>query len=90
MMKVRKKPVEVEAVLWDGMNFLEVKDFVGEKLQYNIICESEWGVPEYIMKIDTLEGLMRVSKGDYIIKGINGEFYLCKPDIFHKTYEILD
>lgn len=94
MMKVRKKPVEVEAVCWDGMNLLEVKNFVGEKLQYDIICESEWkigkGVPQYIMKIDTLEGLMRVSKGDYIIKGINGEFYPCKPDIFHKTYEILD
>lgn len=42
------------------------------------------------MKIDTLEGSLQVSKGDYIIKGVNGEFYPCKPDIFHKTYEILD
>lgn len=93
MMKVRKKPVEVEAVLWDGMNLLEVKDFVREKLQYDI-CDSArkagMGVPKTTMQINTLEGAMQVSKGDYIIKGVNGEFYPCKPDIFHKTYEILD
>lgn len=88
-MKARKKPVEVEIVRWDGMNLLEVKDFVGEKLQYDI-HDLAWKVPKYSMQIDTLEGAMQVSKGDYIIKGINSEFYPCKPDIFHKTYEILD
>lgn len=93
VMKARKKPVEVEAILWDGMNLLEVKNFVGEKLQYDIY-DLAWevgrGVPKITMQIDTLEGSMQVSKGDYIIKGVNGEFYPCKPDIFHKTYEILD
>lgn len=39
------------------------------------------------LKIETLEGIMKVSVGDYIIKGVNGEFYPCKPDIFEKTYE---
>lgn len=39
------------------------------------------------LKIHTLEGEMTASVGDYIIKGVNGEFYPCKPDIFHKTYE---
>lgn len=39
--------------------------------------------------IDTLEGTMRVDYGDYIIKGVQGEFYPCKPDIFHETYENL-
>lgn len=41
----------------------------------------------YIITIFTLEGAMRASIGDYIIKGVNGEFYPCKPDIFEKTYE---
>ena len=41
------------------------------------------------MKIKTLEGDMVITKGDYIIKGVNGEFYPCKPDIFEKTYEII-
>ena len=93
VMKARKKPVEVEKILWDGMNLLEVKNFVGEKLQYDIYdlaWEVGMGVPKITMQIDTLEGSMQVSKGDYIIKGVNGEFYPCKPDIFHKTYEILD
>ena len=75
------------------MNLLEVKNFVGEKLQYDIYdlaWEVGMGVPKITMQIDTLEGFMQVSKGDYIIKGVNGEFYPCKPDIFHKTYEILD
>lgn len=40
-----------------------------------------------IVKIPTLEGTMEASIGDYIIKGVNGEFYPCKPDIFNKTYE---
>lgn len=39
------------------------------------------------LKIETLEGIMKASVGDYIIKGVNGEFYPCKPDIFEKTYE---
>ena len=93
VMKARKKPVEVETILWDGMNLLEVKNFVGEKLQYDIYdlaWEVGMGVPKVTMQIDTLEGSMQVSKGDYIIKGVNGEFYPCKPDIFHKTYDILN
>lgn len=93
VMEARKKPVEVEVILWDGMNLLEVKNFVGEKLQYDnydLAWEVGMGVPKITMQIDTLEGSMQVSKGDYIIKGVNGEFYPCKPDIFHKTYEILD
>ena len=40
-----------------------------------------------VLKIETLEGVMKASVGDYIIKGVNGEFYPCKPDIFQKTYE---
>ena len=44
--------------------------------------------PDPFIRIPTLEGTMVASVGDYVIKGVNGEFYPCKPDIFHKTYEV--
>lgn len=77
-MKYRKKPVVVEAIQFDGDNFYEVEQFAKGKTFYEI---SER------LFISTLEGEMLVSEGDYIIKGVEGEFYPCKPDIFHKTYE---
>lgn len=92
-MKYRKKSAEVEAVQWNGLNLEEVKAFVGEFLIYDII-DTAWevgkGAPHVNMKIKTLEGDMRADKGDFIIKGVNGEFYPCKPDIFEKTYEAVE
>lgn len=91
--KYRKKPVVVEAIQWNGLNLEEIKNFVGESLDYDII-DSAYSVdvlpPAVMMFIKTLEGAMQVSKGDYIIKGVNGEFYPCKPDVFEKTYELVD
>ena len=91
VMKYRKKPVVIEAIQWNGANFEEVKRFVGDSLNYSI-CDTAWkvgkGAPHVSIGISTLEGLMQVTKGDYIIKGVNGEFYPCKPDIFEKTYEL--
>ena len=78
-MKYRKKPVEIEAVQWKGSNFIEIDNF--------ITIEHETYPSQGIVKIPTLEGTMEASEGDYIIKGVNGEFYPCKPDIFEKTYE---
>lgn len=76
MKKYRKKPVVVEAVQWTGQR--DISDFVPlEKL----------GRRNGQLTIITLEGEMTVSYGDYIIKGIAGEFYPCKPDIFMRTYE---
>jgi len=76
----RKKPVVIEAVQWDGKNQFEVMNF----------CKScyftSYGV-EKDLYIDTLEGDMKASVGDYIIKGVEGEFYACKPKIFELTYE---
>lgn len=92
-MKYKKKPVIIDAVQFNGLNLEEIKEFVGEHLIYDII-DSAWqcgkGAPHILMEIKTLEGNMKVSKNDFIIKGINGEFYPCKPDIFGKTYEIID
>lgn len=97
----RKKPVEVEAIVWTGENYQEVVDFVGNKLICFIddhgtrltldclksILDFGYTVDLTRVQIDTLEGLITASRYDFIIKGVNGEFYPCKPDIFAKTYE---
>lgn len=89
-MKYKKKPVVIEAIQWIGNNLEEIKNFVGEQLEYDIE-DSAWQVgksaPHVTVKIKTLEGVMEARKGDYIIKGVNGEFYPCKPDVFEKTYD---
>ncbi len=78
-MKFRKKPVIVEAVQWKGNNLEELKAFVPKEFRHNKIHEP--------MGIITRKGVMTISEGDWIIKGVHGEFYPCKPDIFEKTYE---
>ena len=92
-MKYRKKPVVIEAIQWTGLNFEEIKAFVGQDLIYDIY-DAAWkvgmGIPEVTVKIKTLEGEMLASVGDYIIQGVDGEFYPCKPDIFEKTYDIVN
>ena len=75
----RKKPVTVEAVQWTGENHAEMCEFIDPEV-FEII-------PHVGLVIHTLEGDHHASPGDYIIKGVNGEFYPCKPDIFAKTYE---
>lgn len=95
-MKFIKKPVTVEAVKWTGTNEEEIKKFVGLNaiFQYYVtkdnknLVTSEKPSEEHTtsLKINTLEGKMQATVGDYIIKGIHGEFYPCKPDIFVKTY----
>lgn len=79
-MKYRKKPVVIGAMQWDGKDLLELSGFVGDAMIIG---------PGAVM-IRTLEGDLRVSRGDYIIKGVQGEFYPCKPDIFEKTYEVCE
>lgn len=75
--KYRKKPIIIEAIQWNGKNLPEIDNFVGGSLKIEGSC----------LVIHTLEGDMEASINDYIIKGVNGEFYPCKPDIFDKTYE---
>lgn len=86
MQKYRKKPIVVEAIQYkEGMKIEGVYDRAH-------LCE------DYVRKtsldgryyIQTLEGPMTVRDGDYIIRGVNGELYPCKPDIFQKTYEKVD
>ena len=82
----RKKPVVIEAIEFKDTpdNIAELSEF----MQKEIVISYEGEHP--VLKIATLEGIMAANKGDYIIKGVNGEFYPCKPDIFEKTYEVYD
>lgn len=83
-MKATKKPVTIECMKWDGTNFNDVKNFCGDVAIFK--DNAETGCSELFIK--TLEGDHHASAGDYIIRGVNGELYPCKPDIFEKTYDI--
>lgn len=84
-MKYRKKPVVIEALQFfdTSERILELSEFIDN--QEVVVNYEKPDSP--VLKIETLEGVMTASEGDYIIKGVNGEFYPCKPDIFEKTYE---
>jgi len=85
MAKFRKKPVVIEAIQFFDQpeEIINIQEFMGNidlTIDYKDIDDPK-------LKIETLEGTMNASLGDWIIKGVNGEFYPCKPDIFEKTYE---
>lgn len=90
MAKYRKKPVVIEAIQYTGNNIVEIIKFMQERangdksryLRYNT-KKGEYFIP-------TLEGEHKLTEGDYVICGIKGEFYPCKPDIFEQTYEKAD
>ena len=83
-MKYRKKPVEIEAIQWTGDNATEIAKFTSTGNRYVEIDELN-----KVVRIETLEGVMTASLNDYIIRGVHGEFYPCKPDIFELTYEVV-
>ena len=87
-----KKPVTIQAIQWTGDNLKEVLEFTGKSEKFD-----EWfpSFEDYenfvrndgnVFKIFTLEGIMSASVGDWIIRGVKGEHYPCKPDIFDATY----
>ena len=81
-MKYRKKPVVVEAMqfMGDGKSAHAIQEWgAGHLIVWHMHAES--------LSIPTLEGTMYANKGDWIIRGVNGEYYPCKPDMFDKTYE---
>lgn len=78
----RKIPVKIRAIKWDGTNFGKVALFCNKIVQANPNKDE--------LLIATLEGTMIASIGDYIIQGVNDEYYPCKPDIFKRTYERLN
>lgn len=92
----RKRPVVIQAMEWTGENLRQVITFTdGPPDTRSMHAGMKW--EEYCnlvgnegLKIYTLEGVMRADVGDFIIKGIKGEHYPCKPDVFYRSYEIVD
>jgi len=91
MPKYRKKPVIIEAFQWTGgPDQTEDPEWACEALRNGKMWFKNIGTPKIYLVIHTLEGDHQASQGDYIIKGIKGELYPCKPDIFEQTYEAVD
>lgn len=81
-MKYRKKPVVIEAMQWTGDNINDIWEWVGAGAIYGPTeANPDW------LRIITMEGEMRADLYDWIIRGVKGELYPCKPDIFDATYE---
>ena len=81
----RKKPVVIEALQWTGGNLIDCKNFIGDSFISHTAERHASGSNKILIR--TLEGQHIASQGDWIIKGVQGEFYPCKPDIFAATYE---
>ena len=91
-MKYRKRPVVIDAFRFYIDN---MPDWFMDKVTSNDVilhnCNyRRYSIDEAYCEIKTLEGVMTGKGGDYIIKGVNGEIYPCKPDIFEKTYELVE
>lgn len=88
MGKYRKLPIEVEAFKWTAdINQDEDPEWIVESIKNGMVWFNNPGTEMVTMEISTLEGNHIANRGDYIIKGIKGEIYPCKSDIFEMTYE---
>jgi hypothetical protein len=89
-MKFRKKPIVIEAVQIGDEMMRSAPDWLLEAVNNNVIILFGLGCSTPVAHIETLEGSMLGNTGDWIIRGVKGEFYPCKPDIFDATYEMLE
>lgn len=91
-MKYRKKPVVIDAFKLNSRGLVGEDWFWDAVSEGTIItyCFGKFYPEDAYCDIITLEGIMRANTGDYIIRGVNGEIYPCKPDIFEKTYELVE
>ena len=94
-MQYRKKPVIIDALQWNGENHRSMWEFLGGSPDEYIKTSGKHFIIDHQavkggLIIRTLEGDMKANIGDYIIKGVNGEYYPCKPDIFKKTYDMVE
>lgn len=87
--KYVKKPIPIEAVQWTGSNRAEIANFCHQARFIYHDAAWEAGVAGVVVQlvIHTLEGDMTAQQGDWIIKGVHGEFYPCAKDIFEETYD---
>lgn len=97
--KYRKKPVIVEAIKLESFSEQDIRnvlEFMGQKVNHDTITQEKFSDYCFMcqqcgsLPINTLEGEIKASISDYIIRGVNGEYYPCKPDIFKKTYELVE
>lgn len=84
--RYRKRPVVITAMCYDGRNAEAVMTWIGGEEKASLRRGGRYPHGDALL-IDTLEGVMTAQPGDYVIKGVQGEFYPCKPDIFEATYE---
>lgn len=96
-MKFRKKPVVIEAVQYElkefadyPLTFREVPNWLRDAIDAGVIRPEFRGEDYWYLVIKTLEGDMDVTPGDWIIRGVEGEIYPCKPSIFRATYEAVE
>lgn len=88
-MKFKKKPVVIEAYKFENKVGSDTRPgWLHQAIKDGIVYYQ--GGKEEHLTIETLDGKMKVNIGDFIIKGVNGELYPCKPDIFEKTYEVVN
>lgn len=85
--RYRKRPVVIEAVQWTGANVSAIGNFVMARPPTSSDVSVDFTADPPTLTIRTLEGDMRADPGDWIIRGVKGEYYPCKPDIFAATYE---
>lgn len=87
VMKYRTKPLVIEAMQLTDKNLGDVVDFMRENSEDNGALSISKNMSSRELSINTLEGTMKAINGDWIIRGIDGEYYPCKPDFFEQTYE---
>ena len=88
MAKYRKKPVVIEAIQLTDESIIEIINWTTDYINIEIDTDENDNIIGMI--IPTLEGAMKASMNDYIIRGVQGEFYPCKPNIFEQTYELIE
>ena len=88
MAKYRKKPIEIEAIQLTNESIIEIIKWATDYISIKVDTDENDNIIG--MVIPTLEGAMKASMNDYIIKGIQGEYYPCKPNIFEQTYELIE
>lgn len=91
--RFRKKPVVIDALQFDGYNSDQIITFMGgervAEAEVKMLSGPGRGMHE-VLVIHTIEGGMTASPGDWVIRGVRGEYYPCKPDVFDQTYEPVD
>ncbi len=93
--QLTKRPVTITGVQWTGnVNQAEVEEFVGKKLEAVLESETAYeagqGPPLFSLIIPTYEGDMKAMPGDWVLKGVEGEFYPCRSSVIEKSYDIID